>query len=292
MCVRCTLAAQQASPFVKSHISADGAPPHSSLLPGHTSLLTLEPRHSDDSSDFLQQWQDTAALLLQQPGLNVEAVKLSRQLGALQLFVQQQQKHKEGAALGEDTTKNSSSSSSSSSSSRDVGGSAAANIASKLQALGFKLRAQEAASAAADWQKLQQLAALLRPDSGSIQQTVPSALDRSSHSEIAVACDEFAGCCSHSIAGANSRSSSCCSAETSFCKPGATAADTGKATPRDATTTTASSSSSSGELQQGTTEAPTAVQVQVAVGGMTCSMCAGAVEDVVKKVRHHHRSAV
>jgi hypothetical protein len=27
------------------------------------------------------------------------------------------------------------------------------------------------------------------------------------------------------------------------------------------------------------------VQVQVSVGGMTCSMCAGAVEDVVKKVR-------
>jgi hypothetical protein len=289
MCVHCTIPARQASPFVKSHVSADGAPPHSSLLPGHTSLLTLEPRHSADSSDYLQQWQDTAALLLQQPGLNVEAVKLSRQLGALQLFVQQQQKHKEGAALGEDTTNNSSSSSS-----RDVGGSAAANIASKLQELGFKLRAQEAASAAADWQKLQQLAALLRLDSGSIQQTQPYASDKSSHSEIAVACDEVAGCCSNSIAGANSRSSSCCSAETPFCKPAATAADTGKATPLDATTTTASSSSSSssGELQQVATEAPTAVQVQVAVGGMTCSMCAGAVEHVVKKVRHHHRSAV
>jgi hypothetical protein len=285
--VHCALAAQQATPFVKPHTNPDAAPPHNSLLPGHTSLLTLEPRYSDDSSDNLQQWQDTAALLLQQPGLNVEAVKLSRNLGALQLFVQQHKtKHKEGAAAGEHTTNNNNSSSSSN---RDVGSSPAVSIASKLQELGFSLRAQETASAAADWQKLQQLAALLTPDSGSKQQTEPSAIDRSSHSEIAVACDEAAGCCGNSITGATSNRS-CCDAEAVSCKPAATAANTGQSASRACNTTT--SSSSSDESQQGATEAPTAVQVQVAVGGMTCSMCAGSVEDVVSKVQRHHCSAV
>jgi hypothetical protein len=46
-----------------------------------------------------------------------------------------------------------------------------------------------------------------------------------------------------------------------------------------------SSSSSSKDAEQATPPALVPVQVQVSVGGMTCSMCAGAVEDVLKKVR-------
>jgi hypothetical protein len=226
-----------------------------------------------------------AALLLQQPGLNVEAVKLSRQLGALQLFVQHQQRHKEGTAAGEDPTNHSTSRCG------DVNGFAAASIGSKLQELGFKLRAQESASAAADWQKLQQLAALVTADSSNVQQTVVAAgANSSSHCETTGAHSEAAavGCCSNSITGATSHSSSsssesasCCNAATSSGKPAATNAITAQA----ALLNTSSSSSSSGEVRPGAPEAPAAVRVQVAVGGMTCSMCAAAVEDVLKKVR-------
>ncbi|KAF6262536.1 hypothetical protein COO60DRAFT_1458566 [Scenedesmus sp. NREL 46B-D3] len=61
----------KASPFVMSPATQSVVSPHSPLLPSHASLLTLEPQQPDHNSDPLQQWQHTAALLLQEPGLHV-----------------------------------------------------------------------------------------------------------------------------------------------------------------------------------------------------------------------------
>lgn len=225
-----------------------------SPLPSNTTLLTLESA-SSSPRDLVQHWQQTAQSLLNHTSSGTEAVRYSRQNGTLEVYVRphqdqhQPQQPQHDSAHGQPPDRLSSFStsiSSSSSSSND------SSFVVRLHSLGLQVRAQETAAAVPDWQqKLQQTSArneLYRQHRG-----CDSAATSYKQSEITP--DTTAA--AHDVISIGT------------VHPGATDA--------------AARSDGGNCCAQGSTpQSPSTVVLNI--GGMTCSTCSSAVEDILSKV--------